>query len=226
MPEATPRYLTKSRFKLALECPTKLFYSGKPQLYPDRREGDEFLQSLAEGGFQVGALAGLMFPGGVEVTARTHDGQLAETEQFLARQGVIIFEAAMRFGHLFIRIDVLKKVDNQVELIEIKAKGHDFTEPLCDVGAMRSYLQDVAFQLHVLRSRYPQLNVTSFLMLADKSAICTVQGLNQGFKVGQKAKKRLNLTMLWWREPSCATANAIRWPWWCRPGINGYAPKL
>ena len=46
MPEATPRYLTKSRFKLALECPTKLFYSGKPQLYPDRREGDEFLQSL------------------------------------------------------------------------------------------------------------------------------------------------------------------------------------
>ena len=31
----TPRYLTKSRFKLALECPTKLYYTGKPE-YLDR----------------------------------------------------------------------------------------------------------------------------------------------------------------------------------------------
>jgi hypothetical protein len=28
-----PRYLTKSRFKLALECPTKLFYTGKLEVY-------------------------------------------------------------------------------------------------------------------------------------------------------------------------------------------------
>ncbi len=44
------RYLTKSRFKLALECPTKLFYTGKPKTYRDTKQEDSFLQMLAEGG--------------------------------------------------------------------------------------------------------------------------------------------------------------------------------
>ena len=30
-----PRYLTKSRFKLAVQCPTKLFYTGKKDTYRD-----------------------------------------------------------------------------------------------------------------------------------------------------------------------------------------------
>ena len=52
----TPRYLTKSRFKLGMECPTKLFYTGNP-LYPDKSIDDPFLLALADGGFQVGELA-------------------------------------------------------------------------------------------------------------------------------------------------------------------------
>ncbi len=51
----SPRYLTKSRFKLALECPTKLYYTAKAE-YGNTKEHDEFLQALAEGGFQVGEL--------------------------------------------------------------------------------------------------------------------------------------------------------------------------
>jgi hypothetical protein len=54
-----PRYLTKSRFKLAVECPRKLFYSGKRNIYQDRMAEDAFLEMLAEGGYQVGALAKL-----------------------------------------------------------------------------------------------------------------------------------------------------------------------
>ena len=52
----TPRYLTKSRFKLATECPTKLFYTGKKDIYPDTKLDDPFLQALADGGYQVGEL--------------------------------------------------------------------------------------------------------------------------------------------------------------------------
>ena len=52
-------YLTKSRFKLAEECPTKLFYTGKKD-YPDKKGEDPFLAALAEGGFQVGELAKLL----------------------------------------------------------------------------------------------------------------------------------------------------------------------
>src|SRR5690606_38123831 len=51
------RYLTKSRFALALECPTKLFYTGKTRQYANKKLDDEFLAALAEVGFQVGELA-------------------------------------------------------------------------------------------------------------------------------------------------------------------------
>ena len=51
------RYLTKSRYNLALDCPTKLFYSGKSKEYEDTSVADPFLMALARGGFQVGALA-------------------------------------------------------------------------------------------------------------------------------------------------------------------------
>ena len=54
------RYLTKSRFKQALECSTKLFYNKKVE-YANLSNEDSFLQSLAEGGFQVGELAKFYF---------------------------------------------------------------------------------------------------------------------------------------------------------------------
>ena len=44
------RYLTKSRFKLGWECPTKLFYTRK-SIYPDSKAVDSFLEALAEGRF-------------------------------------------------------------------------------------------------------------------------------------------------------------------------------
>ena len=58
-----PRYLTKTRFKLACECPAKLYYTAKKE-NTDKKNTDPFMSSLAEGGFQVGELAKLHFPGG------------------------------------------------------------------------------------------------------------------------------------------------------------------
>jgi len=46
------RLLTKSRFKLGLECPNKLFYTGKKE-YANQKQDNPFLLALAEGGFQV-----------------------------------------------------------------------------------------------------------------------------------------------------------------------------
>jgi hypothetical protein len=51
------RYLTKSRFKLGLECVTKLYYTGKKNEYADQKMDDKFMQALAEGGHQAGALS-------------------------------------------------------------------------------------------------------------------------------------------------------------------------
>jgi hypothetical protein len=38
-----PRYLTKSRFKLAAECPTKLLYAGKEDVYRNTKQGGNFM---------------------------------------------------------------------------------------------------------------------------------------------------------------------------------------
>lgn len=71
------RYLTKSRFKLAEECPTKLFYTGKKE-YPDKKGEDPFLAALAEGGFQVGELAKCYFPGGTNITSLDYEESLRQ----------------------------------------------------------------------------------------------------------------------------------------------------
>ena len=48
---------TKSAFKIALECPRRLYYAYDSKLYANQDLTDEFLKSLADGGFQVGELA-------------------------------------------------------------------------------------------------------------------------------------------------------------------------
>ena len=88
------RYLTKSRFKLATECPTKLFYTGKKE-YANQKQDDSFLEALAEGGFQVGELAKCYFPGGHDITTLDYDNALAQTNKLLEKDNVIIYEAAI-----------------------------------------------------------------------------------------------------------------------------------
>ena len=122
---STPMKLpfTKSRFRMALECPTKFHYAAHPALYPNAKAENDLLAALAEGGFQVGELAKRVHPGGVEVTARGHDAQVHETLRLMQQPEVTIFEAAFRAGDLFIRADLLSKHGNGVDLIEVKAKA-------------------------------------------------------------------------------------------------------
>lgn len=191
---SSPRYLTKSRFKLALECPTKLYYTGKPG-YLDNSLEDSFLAALAEGGFQVGALACLMHPGGVEVDAQGHEAQLRQTASLLQRDEVTIYEAALEAQGLFIRVDILRKRGRVIELVEVKAKSYD---PVADgdfrgsKGAFKSgflpYLQDIAFQRHVAGLALPGFEIRCFLMLADKSSTTSVDGLNQRFRARRQGR--------------------------------------
>ena len=53
--------LSKSDFKLACNCPKKLHY--KKQGFPSALHDNEFMKMLAEGGYVVGKLAQLLYPG-------------------------------------------------------------------------------------------------------------------------------------------------------------------
>lgn len=181
------RYLTKSRYKLALECPTKLYYTGKKSLYYDTKVDNEFLKALAEGGFQVGELAKLYYPGGYQIEELDFAKALAKTKTLLELQNVIIYEAAFQYGSLFVRADILVKTDRVIRLIEVKAKSYDpardnfLTKKDEIVSKWEPYLYDVAFQEYVVRKAIPDYSIVSFLLLADKSKKASVDGLNQLF---------------------------------------------
>ena len=117
------RYLTKSRFKSALECPTKLYYAGKDD-YANNSKEDKFLSALAEGGYQVGELSKFYHPDGKEVSSeKDYDSQLKKTSELLQSEKVIIYEPAIKFENFFIRVDILVKDGTAVDLIEVKAKS-------------------------------------------------------------------------------------------------------
>ena len=184
-----PRYLTKSRFKLAAECPTKLFYTGKPHLYRNLKQEDSILAMLADGGYQVGELAKCFYPAGIEISSLNSAEAEAQTQALLKQDQVVLFEPAIRFNDYLVRVDILVKDGNHFQLIEVKAKSYNSSAPEI-VGArgdllsdMRPYIEDVAFQAFVLRSLLPQATVKCFLMMPDKSVRAPVSGLNQLFKI-------------------------------------------
>ena len=177
-------YLTKTRFVQALECPRKLDYARDPR-YRDQRSGNEFMEMLAEGGHQVGALARLMFPEGRLISAPSADEQVAATAEALLAESVTLFEATIRHGNLLVRCDVLRKQGGTLQLMEVKAKGYDPAEtrfrstkghPI--LSTWRPYLYDVAYQAYVLERAFPGLRVIPHLLLLDKSITVTMDGLN------------------------------------------------
>jgi len=194
-----PKPLTKSRFKQGLECPRKLYYGGLDQ-YANQQIDDPFLESLAEGGFQVGELAKAYFPGGFDIETLDYEQSLSETNELLKRDDVVIFEAAVRYRDLFIRIDVLEKKGNHFVIHEVKAKsigaehaGEFLTAKGKITSKWKPYLYDVAFQKFVVEKAFPDHSVSSYLMLVDKTARPTTSGLNQKIQVvddnGRKSAK-------------------------------------
>lgn len=184
------RYLTKSLFMMATECPTKMYYYRKDE-YPSRKDGNEFLQALADGGFQVGALAQCYHPGGEPVETLDVEEAVKMTSELMKKDEVTIFEAAVRFEDFLIRVDVLKKTRNHLDLIEVKSKSYHPEKSLRTkkggiVSGWRRYIFDVAFQTVVAEKAFPAYTVTPYLMLSDKSQKTSVEGLNQKFKLIRK----------------------------------------
>ena len=192
------RLLTKSRFKLGLECPNKLFYTNK-NIYANTQIDDLFLEALAQGGFQVEELSRLEYPNGhlIEGNSWNYDLLVEQTNELLKRDTVVIYEAAFKSGNLFVRTDILVKKGNDIELIEVKAKSYD---PIDDnifigkkggiVSSWKAYLFDLTFQHHVVQLSRPSWNIKSYLLMANKRKKAKVDGLNQFFRISKKSGNR------------------------------------
>ncbi|RZK40902.1 MAG: DUF2779 domain-containing protein [Pedobacter sp.] len=195
------KVLTKSRFKLGLECPNKLYYTKKRD-YVDTKVSDTFLEALAEGGFQVEELARMHYPNGILIEGNDWDYQLLweQTQELLKQESVIIYEAAFLIDGLFIRTDVLVKQGDNIELIEVKAKSFRPDDEYLFIGkkggmvsGWKPYLFDVAFQKYVIQLCFPKWKIHSYIMMADKSKKASINGINQFFRVSRKGENRTGI---------------------------------
>lgn len=195
------KVLTKSRFKLGLECPNKLYYTKKKE-YADTKVSDTFLEALAEGGFQVEELARMHYPNGVLIEGNDWDYQLLweQTQELLRNENVIIYEAAFLIDGLFIRTDVLVKQGDSIELIEVKAKSFTPDDENLFIGkrggmvsSWKPYLFDIAFQKYVIQLCFPEWKIQSYIMMADKSKKASINGLNQLFRISSKGENRTGI---------------------------------
>lgn len=198
------KILTKSRFRLGLECPNKLFYTRKNE-YANQKQEDTFLKALAQGGFQVEELARLHYPDGILIEGNDWDYKLLwkQTQDLLQNENVVIFEAAFLIDQLFVRTDILVKKGNQIKLIEVKSKSYDPNNPNFFVGkrgglvsGWKPYCFDLAFQSFVIKNCFPNWNIHNYFMLADKTKKATIDGLNQLFRVTEGANNRTGIVKL------------------------------
>ena len=110
------KYLTKTLFKKGLECPIKLTVD-----YESSEDKNEFLDALADGGFQAEELSRLYYSPGVLIEDYDYANSLQKTRDLIRKPKSIIYEAAFLYENLFIRTDILVKTDNVIKVIEVKA---------------------------------------------------------------------------------------------------------
>ncbi len=174
-------FLTKSDFKVAADCRTKLFY--RKNAYPTNLEKNDYLRFLADGGFMIEFIAKARFPSGIDlVDDRDPLSAFEQTLRLLAEHNAVLFEGAATIGKFHIRADILEKTDGVLNLIEVKSSSIDddddgaspfLTKKGMIASRWKEYLMDVAFQTHVLRLAFPDLVVKPHLCVVDKSRIAT-----------------------------------------------------
>lgn len=194
------KLFTKSIFKIALDCPRRMYYERNKELYANQQNEDDFLMALAEGGFQVGSLAKIYYQvlDENDIKESGYDAPVKRTLELLQQENVTIAEAAFRFGSCFVRVDILEKKGNVINIIEVKAKSWNSEEQsfLDKKGkkvspGIRPYIYDIAFQKYVVENSLNKLYPTakyhyeSFLMMADKTKFADVAGINQMFRIGK-----------------------------------------
>jgi len=141
------RYLTKSKFKSGLECVTKLYYTGKKKEYADQKIDDKFLQALAEGGHQTGALALFEFcdnPIADDIIVKHAVGKVIDIYEVKAKSWNSDVEDELSF---------ISYLDKKNESINSK---------------WAPYLYDIAFQKYVVTKAFPDYTVNSHLSTNNK----------------------------------------------------------
>lgn len=180
-------YLSKSDFKIARTCPTKLYYLKKH--YPNTLQDDEYLELMAKGGYMIGKMAQLLYPDGIEIKLNSGlETAIAQTKEHLKKETVILFEPVIVAGSKLIRVDILIKNKNRFDLIEVKSASFSPDDPFLNKNGSikadwRKGFDDIAFQVITLKEAFPDLRITPHLMLVDTTKRTQIDNLAGLFEI-------------------------------------------
>lgn len=180
--------LTKSKFVQSLSCLNKLHFN--LQGHKSSKEENKFLEELASGGFQVEALARTVFQNGQFVGNLHADDIAVIISQRKPGEVLELFEPAFVFRGCSSKVDILIVNDHGIHIKEVKAKSFDPSasewlgkkNPTSLNSKYAEVLMDLAFQTDIISRLYPELNVTSSFIMADKSKVASRDGMNQLFE--------------------------------------------
>ena len=163
----TKHYLTKSNFKLGVECKQKLkYYKAK---YPSSLQDNDMLEFFPDGGFMVEAIAhGVML----------HANPAAE------------FEVTLKHDRYQARVDGWEQFATHAVLTEIKATSVESDDPAQfftkngDVNSSwRPYLLDITFQVMVARLVHPGLEIRPQLCVVNKTKRTSLEGIYKNIDI-------------------------------------------
>jgi hypothetical protein len=103
----TKQYLTKSRFVAGQTCPLRLWFS----VYDKQPKSANVPGSPSDIGIKIGEKARALFANGVLVGSLSHKDAITQTDELLNQKfSQTIFEAALEFQSVRVRIDVLERL--------------------------------------------------------------------------------------------------------------------
>ena len=198
--------LSKSLFKVGLDCPLRIKHSlAKPTL-PRRSGGDEYMRMLAEGGYMFEKLVRIYHPGeDMYVPKEKHDAAFARTLERITKGDCTLHEATFAYNGLMARTDMVRVRGSIVDIIEIKSASVEADpEGNTDNGCLKKaewepYVVDLAYQVHVasqaLKAAGIKKTIRAWFYVPNKAGIANSEELRGLFSITQPEKgKRPDVT--------------------------------
>lgn len=163
--------LSKSQYLKGLQCHKSLWLTKhKPKLATPISEATQF---LFDQGATVGKAAQALFPNGTTIEFNSDDfaGMIIRTAELLSQnKNQIIYEATFKHEALFTMVDILVQANDSLEIYEVKS----------GTGVEEVHLNDLAFQVYILRSLGYKVSKASLIHINNKyvrASELDVQGL-------------------------------------------------
>ena len=148
--------LSKSLFKLGLECPLRIKHALARPTLPRRSHEDEYLRMLAEGGYMFEKLVRIYHPGkDLYIAGEAPAAASARTIAKLQAGDATFHEATFAHGGLMARTDMVRVHGEYLDLIEIKSASAEVRSDgstdssILHQAAWQNYVVDLAYQVHV-----------------------------------------------------------------------------